>query len=246
MLESWLARHGARDHVELTFLTSESAYLGALGPRAGESIAYEFERRRIIGHRGVALAGVEPGMAVLASGGRLRFDLLVSFPPTVAAAAFPALPSNDRGFLLTDGPTRRVVGQPEIFGVGDAADFPLKQAYLALLQADAAAEQVSAAITGIATERVFEPATMCVVEQLDTATFVRAPLRATGRPGQPIEVAPHDDRYAVGTSPAWRFGKRLVAAYAPWRFRAGAAVHQGLSWRGLDAGIRLAARAAAD
>ncbi len=80
---------------------------------------------------------VEPDAVVYNNDQRLPFDLLVSFPPYVAAVAFPGLPADGRGFLQTVLETRRVVDHPEIYAVGDAGDFPVKQAFLAFLQADA-------------------------------------------------------------------------------------------------------------
>jgi thioredoxin reductase len=52
----------------------------------------------------------------------LPHDLLISFPPYVAAMPFLQLPGDDRGFILTEPATRQVVGLPGIYAVGDAAD----------------------------------------------------------------------------------------------------------------------------
>ena len=56
---------------------------------------------------------------------------------------------------------------------GDAGDFPVKQAFLAFLQADAVAERVSAEILDRPTDGGFDPVSMCVMEMLGRATFAR-------------------------------------------------------------------------
>jgi sulfide:quinone oxidoreductase len=80
---------------------------------------------------------------------------------------------------------------------------------------------------------------MCVMEQFDKATFAQVPLRLTALPDRPIEVLADDPAYRVGSSAAWRLGKKLLGAYLPWRFRAGKPFHAGLPWAGMDAGLRV-------
>ena len=81
--------------------------------------------------------------AFFSGGESIRHDLLVAFPPYVAAVDYrPELPGDERGFVLTEPSTRRVRGQERIYAPGDAGDFPVKQAFLAFLQADAAAEDI--------------------------------------------------------------------------------------------------------
>ncbi|HEY7201711.1 MAG TPA: hypothetical protein VIC57_15930, partial [Candidatus Dormibacteraeota bacterium] len=75
------------------------------------------------------------------------------------------------------------------------------------------------------------------------ATFAQVPLRLTGDPALPVEVRPDSlSSYRVGSSPAWRLGKRLLGLYLPWRFRAGRPFHAGLPWRGMEAGLAVMSR----
>jgi sulfide:quinone oxidoreductase len=246
MLDTWLRREGARGRVQLSWATDERAYLQAFGPRMDEVITEQFRRRCIEGHKGLAVVGVEPGLAYFRNGEKLPYDLLVAFPPHVAATAFPELPADERGFVRTELETRQVFGNPSIYAVGDASDFPVKQAHLAILQAGAAAEHIAAGVLGEEPRTVFEPVSMCVLEQLDTATFARAPLRATDQADKPIVVATEDPGYRVGTSPAWRMGKKLMGAYVPWRFGAGEPFYGGVPWLGMDAGLALMSRTLAE
>jgi sulfide:quinone oxidoreductase len=243
MLDTWLRRRRVRDAVELTWTTYERGYIQAFGPRLHEVVNAEFVRRGIHGQTGMSVAEVVGHEVRYTGGAALPFDLLVSFPPYVAAGVEHWLPGDDRGFIATDLATRRVPGHPEVYAVGDAADFPVKQAFLALLQADTAAELIAAEILHAPARAAFDPTSMCVMEQFDKATFAQVPLQLTGDPALPVEVRPDSlSTYRVGSSPAWRLGKRLLGLYLPWRFRAGRPFHAGLPWRGMEAGLAVMSR----
>lgn len=239
MLETWLRRKGARERAEIVWSTYENSYIQAFGPRLHEVAAAEFERRGIEGHTGWVCERVEPGSVSYANGEQLGYDLLVAFPPYVASTAFPGLRADERGFLLTDLASRRLIDHPEIFAVGDAGDFPVKQAFLAFLQGDAAAAHLAAELLGGEPKASFDPVSMCVMEQLDKATFAQVPLHLTGDPSRPIEVrAGADGDYRVGSSKAWRAGKKMLGLSVPWRFGRGEPFHGGAFWRGMDTGLR--------
>ncbi len=240
MLDTWLRKQGIRSRVSMTYTTYEKSYIQAFGPRLHAVVTEEFERRGIVGRTQYVVERVEPGRVFYRNGEVLPYDLLISFPPYVAAASFPNLPADDRGFVQTVPETRQVVGHPNIYAVGDAADFPVKQAFLALLQADTAAEQIASRIMGQEPKLQFEPTSMCIMEQFDKATFAQVPLRVTGRPDLPVEV--REDAlglYKVGSSSLWRLGKALLGLYLPWRFRSGEPFHAGLPWEGMELGLKV-------
>jgi NADH dehydrogenase FAD-containing subunit len=239
MLETWLRRKGARDAIDIAWSTYEAAYIQAFGPRLDDVVQREFDRRGIEGRRGYAVERVESDAVTYSNGESLPYDLLVTFPPYIASTAFPGLPADDRGFLETELRSRRLVGHPDAYVVGDAGDFPVKQAFLAFLQADAAAAHVAAEISATEPAIEFDPVSMCVMEQFDKATFAQVPLRLTGDPARPVEVRPDaDGAYRVGSSKAWRAGKKLLGLSVPWRFRNGSPFHGGAFWRGMDTGLR--------
>jgi sulfide:quinone oxidoreductase len=239
MLDTWLRRKKVRANVDLTWSTYEASYIQAFGPRLHGVVAGEFERRVIAGHTGFAAEEVEPGVVHYQNGEALPYDLLVTFSPYVAEVAYPTLPGDERGFVETDLASRRVVGHPDIYAVGDAGNFPVKQAFLAFLQADAAAEHLSARILGKEPESFFEPTSMCVMEQFDKATFAQVPLRLTGVPERPVEVDPDAlDAYKVGSYAAWRLGKKALGYYLPFRFALGNPFHAGVPWKGMEAGLK--------
>lgn len=237
MLETWLRRRRIRDLVEIKWDTYEKSYIQAFGPRLHELVSTEFDRRAITGRTDSVVSKVAQHEVLFADGTRHEFDLLIAFPPYVSAASYTALPSDDRGFVHTELPTRQVVGHPEIFAPGDAGDFPVKQAFLAFLQADAVADTIAAQVhTGIATpRRPFKPTSMCVMEMFDKATFAQVPLQLTGDPAAPIRVDPDArDEYLVGTAPIWRLGKKSLGIYLPTQFKAGRPFHGGRPWQTME------------
>ena len=239
MLETWLRRKGGRDSTSITWATYEKGYIQAFGPRLHEMVTDEFDRRGIEGHTDWIVDSVDSKGVEFHNGERLEHDLLVAFPPYVASTPFAGLDADDRGFLTTDLATRRLQGHPEIYAVGDAGDFPVKQAFLAFLQGDAAASQIASVILGTEPELGFDPVSMCIMEQFDKATFAKVPLRLTGDPARPIEVRPDaNGAYRVGSSRIWRMGKKMLGTTVPWRFRHGKPFHGGAFWGGMDVGLK--------
>jgi sulfide:quinone oxidoreductase len=247
MLETWLRRQGVRDRVTITWSTVEPSFIHAFGPRLHDVVAREFAMRGIDGHTDEVVVKVGPEDVLYADGTTRRFDELVSFPPYVAAVDYEGLPSDDRGFISCEPDTRQVTGRPEIYAPGDAGDFPVKQAFLAFLQADAAADHLASSIDGRPFEHPFDPVSMCVMEMFDKATFAQVPLTLTGDASDPVAVRPGaDSAYRVGVSPLWRLGKKTLALYLPLRFRRGHPFHAGTAWQAMDAGLKGMARVLAD
>lgn len=239
MLDSWLRRKKVRANVDLTWSTYEQSYIQAFGPRLHDVVTSEFERRVVAGHTGYVAERVEEGEVRYEGGEVLPYDLLVTFSPYVAEVTYPTFPGDDRGFIQTALGSRQVVGYPDVYAVGDAGDFPVKQAFLAFLQADAAAEHLSARILGAEPEIAFEPTSMCVMEQFDKATFAQVPLTLTGVPEKPIEVDPAAmEAYKVGSNVAWRLGKKALGYYLPFRFALGNPFHAGMPWKGMEVGLK--------
>jgi NADH dehydrogenase FAD-containing subunit len=239
MLDTWLRRTGTRTLVDIHYATYERSFIQAFGPRLHEVVNGEFSARGITGQTRRRLAAVEASRAQFEDGGALYFDLLVSFPPYAAATRYQGLPADERGFLQTTLETRQVMGHDAIYAVGDAGDFPVKQAFLALLQADAAAEHIAQRVLGDQPDARFDPVSMCIMEQFDKATFAQVPLRLTGDPEQPVAVREEQpELYKVGSGEIWRVGKKLLGSAIPGRFRRGQPFHAGAAWAVLEAGVK--------
>ncbi len=243
MLDTDLRRSGCREMVDLIYATKEEAYIEAFGPRLNTVVTEEFRTRNIEGHTGFIVTGIEPGKITFQHGEQLSYDVLVSFPPYVASTLFERLPTTDRGFIEVENDSRRVRGQDRIFAVGDAANFPIKQAFLALLQGDAAGDHIAAEVLGKKPTVDFEPMSMCVMEELNKATFAQVPLKYTDDPNKPVTVDTEDtEHYKVGVSPLWRIGKSVLGLYLPWRFGHGKPFHAGFAWEAMDLGLKVMAK----
>jgi NADH dehydrogenase FAD-containing subunit len=240
MLDTWLRRRGARQNVQIRYATYERTFIQAFGPRLHDVVSKEFADRGITGTTNAVVRAVEPKRVVFADGSDDAFDLLVSFPPYVAAQRFDSLPSDDRGFIRVDPQTRQVNDFPDVYVVGDAGDFPVKQAFLALLQADAVGEHIAERVLGDEPTAAFDPVSMCIMEQFDKATFAQVPLRLTGDPSLPVVVREDAlDKYRVGSGAVWRLGKKMLGAAIPERFGAGRPFHAGATWAVMDAGLKV-------
>ena len=247
MFETWLRRQGVRDSVDITWSTFEQSYIQAFGPRLHEVVTGEYRERGIDGHTHEVVAEVTPGEVRYTDGSARGYDQLIAFPPYVAAVRYPAFESDERGFIATDLETRLVRGHEDVYAPGDAGDFPIKQAFLAFLQADAVADHIRADVTGTAFETPFDSVSMCVMEMFDKATFAQVPVEATGDPERPVRVRPDaDGDYKVGTSPAWRLGKKMLGFSVPMRFAAGEPFHAGKAWQAMDVGLKAMSGVLAD
>jgi len=247
MLETWLRRQNLREKVSITYSTYEQSFIQAFGPRLNDVVLGQFADRGIQGHTEEIVEKVRPDEVDFKGGLSRSYDLLISFPPYAAAVQYPALPSDERGFLTTNLETRQVSGHPEIYAPGDAGDFPVKQAFLAFLQADAVADHIAHQVSGTKIRAAFDPISMCVMEMLDVATFAQVPLQLTGNPDTPIEVRPGaDDAYKVGTGKIWRLGKKALGIYLPLQFKAGRPFHAGAGWEAMNAALKVMSRILAD
>jgi NADH dehydrogenase FAD-containing subunit len=247
MLDTWLRRKKVRESFSITYATYESGFIQAFGPRLDDVVTGEFAERGIKGLKEKRVTVVERSNVRFNDGSGLPFDLLISFPPYAAATRYEGLPADERGFLKTNLDTRQVVGHQDIYAVGDAGDFPVKQAFLALLQADAVGEHLAQRILGDEASARFDPISMCIMEQFDKATFAQVPLRLTGDPERPVAVRMEQpELYKVGSGEIWRVGKKLLGSAIPGRFRAGQPFHAGATWAVLESGVKMMASLFAD
>jgi NADH dehydrogenase FAD-containing subunit len=246
MFETWMRRRHVRDSV-ITWSTYEDSFIQAFGPRLHDVVGGEFAERGIAGHTGEVVRDVTTDEVRYADGGSRAYDELIAFPPYVSALRYESLPADDRGFIQTDPATRQVVGHPDIYAPGDAGDFPVKQAFLAFLQADTVAEHIRADVSGGEFTASFDPVSMCVMEMYDKATFAQVPLDMTGDVDHPVRVRRDaNGDYRVGTSVAWRLGKKVLGFSVPARFRAGVPFHAGKGWQVMDVALRGMAGVLAD
>jgi sulfide:quinone oxidoreductase len=238
MVDTYLRRQKARDHVNIIWTTYEAGYIQAFGPRLDEVVTEEFQERNVHGYKEYVVKEVQANKVIYQNGQEIKYDFLVSFPPYIASVFYKNVPTDERGFIQTNFNDRTVKGYNNIFAPGDAGDFPVKQAFLAFLQADTVANKIHADLLNSEFNAGFDPVSMCVMEQFDKATFAQVPLRLTGNPQIPIEVDPNRiDEYKVGVSPLWRIGKKMLGMYLPMRFKHAEPFHAGAAWKTMEIGL---------
>ncbi len=129
--------------VDLHFVTPEAAPLAVFGPEAASEVDGLLKTAGITLHRSVRASQVQSGRVRMGSDGReLKVERVVTLP-RLDGPALTGLPSDARGFLVTDS-HGRVAGVPDVYAAGDITAFPVKQGGLACQQADAAAAQIAA------------------------------------------------------------------------------------------------------
>jgi sulfide:quinone oxidoreductase len=239
MLDTWLRRENARGKVDLALVTHEVSFAEPCGPGMHGVIEHEFAERGIEGHTSERLIEVREHEASSAGGRGERFDLLVTAPPHAPSVRYDGLPLDERGFVRVNSATRQVIGHPELYAPGDAGDFPFKDTYLALLQAEAVADHVASVVTAASFKRAFDPVSVQILDMLDHAAFARVPLESTGDPDHPLRLREGAEAdYRVSVSGRWRAARRLFASSLQTRFAAGEPLRARAGRRILDLGTR--------
>lgn len=229
--DAWLQRQGVRDRVHLSWSTPERHYLEAFGPQLDAEVERAFAGAGILGHRGESPVAVRSSTVDYASGLQLPHDLVVASSPLASSVRYTGAPKDNEGFLRVRPRTRQVLGLDDVYAVGDASSNPVKQAILACLQADVAAEDLAARVLGTSPEFTYDPASPWVLAQYDRAAFAMVPLRdADADAATPLR--------GVEASRGWRFVRKMLGLYVPWRFRHGRPVHAGMVWRSLQFSLK--------
>jgi sulfide:quinone oxidoreductase len=146
------------------------------------------DRRGIEKRLGKKLVGFEAGR-VKTEGGDFPADLIVFMPGMTGNAWFDGtdLPRSPGGLVQADAHCR-VPGMERVYVAGDAGSFPgpdwmPKQAHMADLQGETAAENLVSEMRGRPADRAFKVELLCVVDSLDAGMLVRrTPERSTALP----------------------------------------------------------------
>ena len=165
---------------EITIVTVEPAPLWIFGEQASAAVAELLAARGIGVRVGVRPVAVRAGELVLADSPAVRADRVIALPELIGPAV-PGLPHGPHGFIPVDA-YGRVPGVPDVFAVGDATTFPLKQGGLATQQADAAAEAIAAGL-GVAVEPApFRPVMRGLLLTGGAPLYLRSTLSLAGEP----------------------------------------------------------------
>ena len=140
------ARHGwaiGIDAARYWFVTPEDEPLAICGSRASRAVHAMLEPEGIT-FIGSAHAEVRDGTVLLdQQRERIEADRIVCLP-LLDGPRTPGVTTDLAGFIPVDA-NGRVPGAPDVYAVGDATTFPIKQGGLACQQADAVAESIAAA-----------------------------------------------------------------------------------------------------
>ena len=176
--DTQLRREGRRDRIKLAFFNPMPNPGNRLGEKAVARLLGEMKRRDIATHLGHKLVGFEADK-VKTEGGEFPADLIVFMPGLTGNAWFDNtdLPRSPGGLIKADARCR-VEGRERVYVAGDAGSFPgpdwmPKQAHMADLQAEAAAENLLAELNGGKAEKSFKVELLCIVDTLESGMLVK-------------------------------------------------------------------------
>jgi sulfide:quinone oxidoreductase len=134
---------GSSAEVAVHLVTPEAEPLAVFGAPASAAVAALLEQAGVTLHTGAYAAIDRPGEIMLAPGdARLSVQRILALPAIVGRPV-PGVPADEHGFVAVDD-HGQVIGVPDVYAVGDGADFPVKQGGLATQEADAAARDIAA------------------------------------------------------------------------------------------------------
>ncbi len=156
----------------LHLVTDERRPLELFGPAVGERVAGLLDQAGVSFHGGVAPARALEGGLALADGSTIACGAVVALPELVVAP-IAGVPQGPHGFISTDA-GMRVEGVPDVFAVGDAGWWPVKQGGLAAHQADVAATAIAAEVDPEIEPQRFRPQLRAAMLTGSTPLYLRA------------------------------------------------------------------------
>ena len=199
LLTAWSLQKDSVDTVTLTFVTPEEEPLHLFGTEAARCIRALLDERGIEFCTGVRPVEADGGRVLLAEGSSIRADATITVPCLEGRRIF-GLPADSEGFIPVDA-HGRVEGVEDVYVVGDAANYPVKQGGLATQQADAAAEAIAVRLGASGPARPFRPVLRAVLLTGSAPLYLRANL--------------HDDHDPpeVAREPLWTPPAKIAGHY---------------------------------
>jgi sulfide:quinone oxidoreductase len=181
-VETWLRQQGKRDKFHLTFFNAAAEPGKRLGEKAVKNLLVEMKRRGVATHLGEKILGFDEH-SVKTENASLPADLILFMPGLTgpAWAAQSGIELSPGGFFPADEYCA-VKGCDKVFVAGDAGSYPgpdwlPKQAHMADLQAQAAAENLLLALDNKPPAAKPRPELICIVDSVDTGMLVYRDLK---------------------------------------------------------------------
>jgi sulfide:quinone oxidoreductase len=175
MARGYLAERGCGEACAVTVVTAEDTPLAAFGPEASAAVGRALREAGIGVHAGSVVRDWRWGRLELAGGEPLAADRLIALP-ALRGPGIEGLPSDAQGFVRS-APEGAVPGAPDVWAVGDAGSFPVKQGGIACQQSDAAAAEIARDLGADVEPVPFEPVLRGWVWDGAGGHFLRADLR---------------------------------------------------------------------
>jgi len=167
-----LAGFGREHGLRVTVVTAEAEPLSAFGPAAGALVRAELAAAGAALVAGVHATVPSDTVVELGDGRRLRADHVVHVP-LLAGPRIAGVPYDTAGFVAVDGDLR-VVGDADVYAVGDGTTGPIKHGGLAAEQAAAAAERIAWRAGAEQPPRPYAPALRALLRTERGPRYLRA------------------------------------------------------------------------
>jgi len=176
-IDTLLRKQGRRDKFKLVFFSPAAKPGNRLGEKAVKGLLDEMKKRDIETQLGHKMKGFEVNK-VMTDGAKFPADLILFMPGMTGNFWFDnsSLPRSEGG-LLKAGRNCKVDGFDCVYVAGDSGSYPgpdwmPKQAHMADLQADAAAQNLLREFSGAAPTAQFKVELMCIVDSLNKGMLV--------------------------------------------------------------------------
>jgi sulfide:quinone oxidoreductase len=195
------------DELAIHVVTPEAAPLAVFGPAASATVSDLLTQAGVEVHVGSYATVLPNGVVEMAPGERrLEVTRVVALPRTVGRPV-PGVPTDDDGFVPVDDHCR-VSGLPDVYAVGDATSFPLKQGGLAAQQAVVAARHIAARAGAPVEAQSFRPVLRGKLLTGHEPRFMRSEIAGGG-----------GEATVSLDSPWWPPAKTFGHYLAPWLSR---------------------------
>lgn len=209
-----------RRRARVTLVTPEAEPLELFGEEAARAIRPMLQACGVTLRCSAMPAVVTPRELVLAGGGSVLADRVVTLPD-LEGPHIPGLPADPHGFIPTDG-HGRVRGASRVYAAGDAVAFPVKQGGLATQQADAVAEHIAHWAGVPLTPRPFHPVLRGLLISEGAPLYLRSEPQRLSRPAS-VAIDDHRARHRptsaslASDQALWWPPAKVAGRYlAPW------------------------------